>query len=445
MDTLLAWAAQHPGWLLALIALVAFLESLALAGIVIPGVALLFALALLAGQSGIPVLPCLGAAIAGAILGDGLSFWLGRLTGPRLGRLWPLSRYPELLDKGQDFFLRHGGKSVVIGRFVGPVRPVIPLVAGSLGMPPRRFLTFNVSSALAWGPFYLLPGYLAGAAFDFDEGVLHSPEMLALSIALGALALGMVAAQLHWHLRDLPEHWPRPAWLVTVCTSLSFVLFSAFHLAWDGLQVADRWLFEAIPATSSMLAHVFLAITLLGDPGYLYPLFGGFNALLWWLGHRRIAITLALFGFVLHGVTHVLKASFDVPRPPGVSYPESLSYPSGHAAGAAFVYGCMAVIAVSAIPARRHWLAGMLVGLGVGLIAGSRMVLGVHYLSDVLGGLLLGASLAGLAALLATRQGLTRQTLLNPGQVRALLIAGVLWAALYNVLFLSREAARYAI
>src|SRR5207237_4099965 len=99
-----------------------------------------------------------------AVLGDSISYWIGRRFGGAIGRVWPFSRNPDLLPRGIAFFERHGGKSVFIGRFFGPVRAVIPLAAGLMRMPRGAFWLANVTSALVWAPMLLLAGDLVGEA-----------------------------------------------------------------------------------------------------------------------------------------------------------------------------------------------------------------------------------------------------------------------------------------
>lgn len=99
-----AWLSLNPGWLATALFSTAFVESLAIAGIIVPGVAILFAIAALAGQTGMPLTEALIWAGLGAIAGDTASFALGRKLQGRLDVVWPLSRYPILMAKGQAFF-----------------------------------------------------------------------------------------------------------------------------------------------------------------------------------------------------------------------------------------------------------------------------------------------------------------------------------------------------
>jgi membrane protein DedA with SNARE-associated domain len=104
----------------------------------------------------------LAAALLGAVLGDAAAFWIGRRLGGAVAGFWPFSRRPELLARGTRFFARHGGKSVFIGRFFGPVRSVVPLTAGIMRMPARRFWLANVGSAIVWAPMVLFAGDAVG-------------------------------------------------------------------------------------------------------------------------------------------------------------------------------------------------------------------------------------------------------------------------------------------
>ena len=181
---LIAWLELNPNWVFFAVLVIAFVESLALAGVIVPGVLLLFLVSALAGHINLAIELLLLSGFIGAILGDGVSFFLGHHFKDRLRSLWPFSRYPKTLQMGEQFFQKHGGKSVMLGRFIGPVRPVIPIVAGMLGMSQVRFAVFNASSALIWAPFYILPGYLTGSAIHF---VLPDNFYPALFSFVGAL------------------------------------------------------------------------------------------------------------------------------------------------------------------------------------------------------------------------------------------------------------------
>jgi membrane protein DedA with SNARE-associated domain len=195
-ETVYAWIALHPHYAGLAVFLIAMAESLAVVGLLIPGVAMMFAAGALVGAGALAFVPTCGYAIAGAIAGDGISFWLGWRYRDRLSSLWPFTRYPGMIERGIDYFHRYGGRSVLFGRFVGPIRAVIPLVAGMLAMPARRFIYINVLSAVLWGPAYLLPGMAFGASLDLASQV--TGRLAALLIAL--LAVLWFGAWLSKHL-----------------------------------------------------------------------------------------------------------------------------------------------------------------------------------------------------------------------------------------------------
>lgn len=163
---LLNWLQANPAWGFLIVLLVALLESLVLIGILLPGMFILFGVGALIGLGMLEFTPIWIAATAGAILGDSLSYALGRRYRESLIDVWPFSRYPGVMERGTEFFERHGAKSVVAGRFIGPLRPVIPAVGGMMGMPPGRFAVVDVAACVIWAPALLLPGVLFGTSLE---------------------------------------------------------------------------------------------------------------------------------------------------------------------------------------------------------------------------------------------------------------------------------------
>ncbi len=149
-------------WAAPLVFLLAFGESLAVISLLVPATAILFGMSGLLGASGVPFWPCWVAAVAGASLGDAVSYWFGYHFRDRMAGIWPLTRAPQLLPRGQAFFARWGIAGVFFGRFFGPLRAAVPLVAGSCAMPQVPFQLANVGSALVWATGILSPGLLAG-------------------------------------------------------------------------------------------------------------------------------------------------------------------------------------------------------------------------------------------------------------------------------------------
>src|SRR5579883_2525028 len=154
-----------------ILGVIAFGESLILIGLFFPATAImLFTGGLL--QKGVldPATVILWS-IAGAVLGDIVTYWLGRWIGPSVVHHWPVNRIDKTnIARARLFFRKYGFLSIFIGRFLGPVRSTIPLVAGIMRMRHLTFQIANVTSAIAWVPFMLLPGYFfAKSVGDFSD------------------------------------------------------------------------------------------------------------------------------------------------------------------------------------------------------------------------------------------------------------------------------------
>jgi len=195
---LLLWVNANPGWGALIVFLVAFFESLVLVGILLPGIMILFGIGTLIGLGVMDVWPVWIAASCGAFLGDSLSFALGYRYREHLLEVWPFSRYPGMMERGILFFNNHGAKSVVAGRFIGPLRPVIPAVVGIMHMQPTRFVLVDIAACIAWAPAFLVPGLLFGASLEVASEYTGRLAMV-LVIALFTLWL------IWWLMRSIYE------------------------------------------------------------------------------------------------------------------------------------------------------------------------------------------------------------------------------------------------
>jgi membrane protein DedA with SNARE-associated domain len=193
--SLLDFVGEHQNWAAAVMFAAAFGESFAFVSLAFPGTALLIAAGALIKSGALPFLPVLAGATLGAVLGDGVSYWIGRHFGERVAGLWPLARHPKLLRNGIRFFERHGGKSVFIGRFFGPVRAVIPLAAGILRMPPGRFWLANIISAIVWAPLLLFLGDALGEVGDRLIGTGNTVVLVFAGLTLFGIAAAIWAAR----------------------------------------------------------------------------------------------------------------------------------------------------------------------------------------------------------------------------------------------------------
>jgi membrane protein DedA with SNARE-associated domain len=148
----------HESWAAPVVGLLAFGESLAFISLLLPAWAALVGIGALIGPSGIAFWPLWVAGALGAAVGDWLSYWVGLKAGPAATQVWPLSRYPDLVARGTRFVERWGAFGIFIGRFSGPLRASVPLVAGIFAMPYWRFQAANFTSAFVWAAMLLTLG-----------------------------------------------------------------------------------------------------------------------------------------------------------------------------------------------------------------------------------------------------------------------------------------------
>ena len=155
---LLEFMRMNQGWAPLIVALLAFGESLAFISLLLPAWAALVGIGALISAGEINFWPIWVAASVGAALGDWLSYWIGLKLERTVQNIWPLSRHPELIPKGEAFMKKWGVAGIFIGRFFGPLRASVPLVAGIFAMPFWRFQIANFASAFVWAAVLLTLG-----------------------------------------------------------------------------------------------------------------------------------------------------------------------------------------------------------------------------------------------------------------------------------------------
>ncbi|NYS62188.1 bifunctional DedA family/phosphatase PAP2 family protein [Vreelandella salicampi] len=417
----------NPPLLLCMVLAIALVESLALVGLLVPGVVLITTAASLAGHQNIALAWLIGAAFIGAILGDGISYALGFKHREQVTQRWPLSQHPEWLARGARFFERYGAWSVFIGRFVGPVRPIIPLVAGMMRMPPRTFIWANLASAVLWAPAYVLPGYLLGRTWQ--QHLNLPPGLEAALIILGTIVV-VLAVFFSWGRHQASRHgrlyramvvgirrFPllRRPWLamsqsgdVPLASLLLLVIAVGSLSGWtllvighDGPLEMDLFVQQLLTRLQSdvsvTVGNIFarigdtLGIIVLTLPWATWMLMSKrWDALLHWCG--------AFGGVALINV--VGKGLFERARPDTPDYlMGSYSYPSAHTSTAVVLFGLTAAFVAAEMPRqKRFWAYWVALALALPM-ALSRLVVGVHWFSDLVGGALLGLVVCALTRL----------------------------------------------
>jgi membrane protein DedA with SNARE-associated domain len=164
---LTAFVRVHSVWAAPIAFALAFGESLAFISLLIPAWTALIAIGALLSSSGIEFVPVWVAGSLGAAAGDWLSYWIGLKLEYSVANIWPLSRHPEMIPRGERFVKRWGILGIFIGRFFGPLRAVVPLVAGIFAMPYWHFQIANVTSAFVWAAALLTLGDVISLALQW--------------------------------------------------------------------------------------------------------------------------------------------------------------------------------------------------------------------------------------------------------------------------------------
>jgi membrane protein DedA with SNARE-associated domain len=161
VNSIVAVVRDHAAWAPPIVFVLAFAESLAFISLLVPAWGVLVAIGALSAAGHLNLWAVWIASSLGAACGDWLSYWIGRKLEYSVAHMWPLSRHPDLIPRGERFVKRWGVLGIFIGRFFGPLRAVVPLIAGIFEMPWWRFQVANFTSAFVWAAELL---FLGGAA-----------------------------------------------------------------------------------------------------------------------------------------------------------------------------------------------------------------------------------------------------------------------------------------
>jgi undecaprenyl-diphosphatase len=406
-------------------------------GLVVPGTSFMIVAGILSSQGVWDLGDLVTAVILGGIIGDGISFYLGKRGTLIFKEKNKIFKF-EYLQKGEQFFLKHGEKSIFFARFFGPLRPIIPFVAGFFKMSSKRFFLFNILSAILWAPFYILIGYffgqasvhfekiigrigffsvglivVLGALFFFKHSILKkgqeffdSLRSFVSSIFVFILTRPRIKLFLEQHPRAVGflkrrinkqsiKGLPLTLGVITILVLLfsiggiiSHLILSPTVLKND-LRVQE-WLFLH---RHTMWVNIFWTITYLGSSIVIVPIVAVSSIL--FLLKKKYEYLLSFFVVVAGSslMVYIIKVATTRPRPFGVAvYTEHLfSFPSLHTSIAVVVYGFLGYWLIQQTKNWKTKLNIVFVQTILILIVGfSRLYLGVHFLSDVVVGYILG-------------------------------------------------------
>jgi len=418
--------------------LVALLETTVGVGLFLPGSSVLLFMGALAAKGYFDLGDLLWFAIAGAVIGDNINYFLGRKYGSRIFANGFLAIKPAYFEKGKEFFGRHGPKSVFIGRFIPSVKEVIPLIAGTFGMRRLPFVVWNVLGAVGWSLVWVLPGYFFVESLGLAKMWLtRAGFFLAVLASAFAVSYFLRAALIRkgreyffllssvWRSvkraiaenpdarefakrhegffkfarkrTDRGDFFGLP--LTMFALTLLFALFLLGGVAEDvvnsdAIVSADVKIAGLLASfRDPRLTKFFLWVTVLGKWQAALFLSAG-TALILWARKKKSQIIPLLLSVVGAGASVFAgKIAFHRPRPELAVYAErGFSFPSGHAAMAVAFYGFLAYLLIRNAKKWKKkvniFFAAFIVAAFIGF---SRLYLGVHYFSDVWAGYLTGA------------------------------------------------------
>ncbi|MCA1823960.1 MAG: VTT domain-containing protein [Mycobacteriales bacterium] len=418
----------------------ALLETAAFAGLAVPGETAVVLGGVIAAQGRISLAGIAAAAVVGAVIGDSLGFLLGRRVGTRLlrgpfARLVGRARVDRALER-----LRAGGmRSVLLGRFVGVVRALMPFAAGSSGMSYPRFLAASVLGATAWGTAFTLLGYAAGSSWHRVQhyagrasGVLALLIAVIVLIVVGArhaaarqdrivawwqrqLDRPRVAAGYRRYRRQITflvnRFRPGPAAglqltaaLVALAVLSSLLALVVSQVLDAGpLVVADRSVHDAL-----VRSHTPFAVSAMQRVHGVLSAAGAWGAALvvgcaLWLVDRRPRALVVLLLSVAGAAVLVLVVRALLSRPTSLFAPVRTTFPS---ADLTLVAAAIVALLVVTVPRLRRWtrrVTAVAIGAGGVVVAAVAVVyLGDLYLSDVIAGAVLGGMWALVVATVVT-------------------------------------------
>ncbi len=443
-------------WTYLLVGVFAFAETGAFVGIIVPGETMMLLGGAVAGQGAINIYLLIAIAWFAAWAGDSASFFIGR----RLGREFVLQHGPrfgighERFERVEDYFSRHGGKTIFIGRFISLVRAFSPFIAGSSGMRYRDFLPYSILGCGLWASAHILIGYFFSRSIDTAAKYAGTGAFLfgaLIVIVIGAVVLirhFRVAENRHAAVRWMERH-AGTRWLIAAARRFSPQL----RFLWDRVTPGGTFGLELTSLMAALAVSLFVLVAytvVVGhEPG---PTPGDITAMevvesirAGWLTDLAKVVTALGSGAVAGGLTvlcaallavrrrwtefavliagmaliavgfHTIREAVDRPRPPDplVGFSGS-SFPSGHAAYSVLYLWLAVMIAIRLRPGMARGAVVVATGIALTATIGlSRVYLGVHYLSDVSAGWALGVAAFTLCAAVALVISQVRQ---NPEQ-----------------------------
>jgi len=427
LDPVLTFIADNPSLAGLICFLAAMGEALFIIGLFVPTTVVLVGAGTLVGLGKLDPMPLLIWTTLGATAGDAISYWIGYRFKDKIKTMWPLNKYAYMVESGEKFFHKHGGKSVFIGRFVPGVKSVVPGIAGMAGMNFTRFSVVNVTSAFAWTVVHIAPGIIAGSALG-AIGQISGRLALVLGALLFVIFLIVMLGRWliliilplfpnthaavvkafakrqdrvsQWIARNFDPAHPRSSGMLASALLLLITIPAFFWIVGEvapgepmvRADLAILNLFDSLRTPAGDKIMVFM--TSLGDgvvvtavtfavAAYLFARKAWRRGTGFIIAMAGTALFVPLFKLLLHRSRPIeLYAGAD-----------AYSFPSGHATLTAVLFGICAVLIAHDLT---RWAKASIFTIAatfVITVGFSRVYLGAHWMSDVLAGLLFGTAM----------------------------------------------------
>lgn len=418
---------SHPQSAGIIVFVIAFGEALAVVGTIIPGSVTMTAVGVLVGSRVIPVASTFIWAMFGAIVGDFVSYLAGLYYKERIHKIWPFYKHPFWLEKGEAFFRKHGGKSIIIGRFFGPARSMVPLIAGTFKMKPLRFIIAAIPSASAWAIAYMVPGIIVGAlSVELPPGLALKFILLVLSVIVAIVLSSWLihfsvkhsakeldkSIQKLWHYLQSTK---KLRWIPRLLTDprnpenhqqLILCIYAIISTLLLLLLIINTFIAKTFTALNSPVYHLLrsmreniiddliLPFTILGSKETM--LFAAFLIFIWLLIKKywRTAVHWGALVILNVGCITVIKYLINEPRPGQLlNGPTDPSFPSGHTCLTLSFIGFLAILIGQELKPGNRRMPYIITAWIIVLVSFSRIFLGAHWFTDILGSIFLAITL----------------------------------------------------